>query len=727
MDAEVKVKPITVLTFCTSCNRSPDLDECEKLLRCGSCKVTYYCSENCQKDDWTSHKSQCHELEVKPTSKKNLDAKLLTLARQNSKAEYIKKVVDAGADVNTTSNGGSTPLMIACSEGNNRAAPALIACGAQVNAQVNKNNSLYGYTALMFATQESHFAICILLLEHGAKAATKAIYKRNKKANKWECPEAGFSTTKHITTALSLAIKNGNKQLVSLLLEHGAQKVINEPCYSVYNSFFVEEQVLYGETPISMALNTKDEEMCLLLIKYGAYVNAIELTRVWGEVNRGRGEYYCLVLAAQNNMPSVCRAIIIRTLSALGFAELFVGTTITEESSCSVCFEDYTENTIVIQLDCNQPVNHHVCLKCANELNDRHQSCPICRALFRVHNPRLGADYNKIHHLYRDLTSPEQAQLKRLLDAAPISDRPAPDAVDITCRACNTEHSSEILIRFTCTHAFCLPEALKVALSGTTQCPTCKKQLQLVDPIKTENSYIELMYHDLIAKSSERPFLEKLRSYEHIPIYQEHIPADKRIPIVKTERSSRPQAASQNNNNNARPKDLLENIKHELKLVMEQAYEQATSNEVRKVVLFESIDQFKRVTFEEALPTQTEELDEEADAHKHNLEFHLALTFKQSDRCLRILEDQNSSAICALYSFNIMGKKVNCLVKAAESNMPEVCAKLIDCTLSTHVNKKTLDNNPEKKNMLTSFMTKAYKKGASIEVRKTLTNYFQKL
>ncbi len=229
-------------------------------------------------------------------------------------------------------------------------------------------------------------------------------------------------------------------------------------------------------------------------------------------------------------------------LLTLAFAVLCASTLLAEDPSCSVCLDDYTHNTIVIQLDCNEPVNHHVCLKCANQLNDRHQSCPVCRAPFRVHNPRLGAGYSKIHHLYRDLTSSEQAQLKKLLDNAPISDRPAPDAIDITCRACNTEHDSEILIRFTCTHAFCLPEALKLAQSSTTQCPTCNNQLRLVDPLKTENGHIELVYQNRIATSLERPSLEKLRSYRHLPVYQDHIPVGKRIPVVKAqeERPSRP-------------------------------------------------------------------------------------------------------------------------------------------------------------------------------------------
>ena len=242
---------------------------------------------------------------------------------------------------------------------------------------------------------------------------------------------------------------------------------------------------------------------------------------------------------------------------------LLLGTFITntfgaEEPSCSVCLENYTDTTIAIQLDCNQSVNHHTCLGCANEVNDLYKKCPLCRADFKVHNPLIGSSYKKIHHLYRELSSQEQTQLQKLLASSPTSALTIPNALNTICRGCSTEHDSEVLVRFTCTHAFCLPKALKLAQSGTKECPICKKQLRLVDPIKNENGYIELMYYDRIALSSEQSQLNTLRSYSHIPIYQDHIPTSKRVPISKKEKSSQPNAHQDNDNNNSQPEELPE-------------------------------------------------------------------------------------------------------------------------------------------------------------------------
>ncbi len=228
----------------------------------------------------------------------------------------------------------------------------------------------------------------------------------------------------------------------------------------------------------------------------------------------------------------------IKLVKLLTFSVLFAGTALAAEHECFFCLDEYNQNSIIVQLDCDQPVNHHACLECANQLNDAKKNCSICQAPFKVHDPRIGNSNKKIHHLYRDLTNNEQKQLKKLLSNAPKSNKPTPDAVDSTCQACNKEHDSEILVRFTCSHALCLPEALKLAQSGKSQCPTCKKKLILVDPIKKEDSLIELMYQNRIAKSSERPSLEKLRSYGHIPVYQDHIPIAKRVPIAKAKKPS---------------------------------------------------------------------------------------------------------------------------------------------------------------------------------------------
>lgn len=45
---------VNVMRKCAYCNKSDT-----KLLRCGRCKTTYYCSKECQKPHWKKHKKVC--------------------------------------------------------------------------------------------------------------------------------------------------------------------------------------------------------------------------------------------------------------------------------------------------------------------------------------------------------------------------------------------------------------------------------------------------------------------------------------------------------------------------------------------------------------------------------------------------------------------------------------------------------------------------------------------
>jgi hypothetical protein len=42
---------------CTTCGRSPQGDK--KFSACGECKKARYCSQECQKVDWKTHKKSC--------------------------------------------------------------------------------------------------------------------------------------------------------------------------------------------------------------------------------------------------------------------------------------------------------------------------------------------------------------------------------------------------------------------------------------------------------------------------------------------------------------------------------------------------------------------------------------------------------------------------------------------------------------------------------------------
>lgn len=99
-----------------------------------------------------------------PSERKRLNKDLLKAANK-SDAEKVAHLLDIGADVNTKTDFGSSPLMLA--SGNwwksDETARLLIEGGADLNAK----NSL-GLTPLMFASKHGNIRVVRLLLENGA-------------------------------------------------------------------------------------------------------------------------------------------------------------------------------------------------------------------------------------------------------------------------------------------------------------------------------------------------------------------------------------------------------------------------------------------------------------------------------------------------------------------------------------------------------------------------------
>jgi len=80
----------------------------------------------------------------------------------------VRRLVDAGADVNSASNSGVSPLMNAAGMGNKEAVEFLIKNGADVNHRTSGN-----YTALMQAALVGQTEIVKVLLDAGADPAVK--------------------------------------------------------------------------------------------------------------------------------------------------------------------------------------------------------------------------------------------------------------------------------------------------------------------------------------------------------------------------------------------------------------------------------------------------------------------------------------------------------------------------------------------------------------------------
>lgn len=76
----------------------------------------------------------------------------------------VKRLLDAGAEVNFKNKDGITALMVASARGHTEIVQALLAKGAEVNTQ-DKD----GVTALMYANTVDHREVKELLIKAGAK------------------------------------------------------------------------------------------------------------------------------------------------------------------------------------------------------------------------------------------------------------------------------------------------------------------------------------------------------------------------------------------------------------------------------------------------------------------------------------------------------------------------------------------------------------------------------
>ncbi len=67
----------------------------EASTRCGNCKFTYYCSEGCQKSNWSNHKSKCKEIKQAQfgdiAQMRNLYAAFMNKASKTTNKKFVKE------------------------------------------------------------------------------------------------------------------------------------------------------------------------------------------------------------------------------------------------------------------------------------------------------------------------------------------------------------------------------------------------------------------------------------------------------------------------------------------------------------------------------------------------------------------------------------------------------------------------------------------------------------
>ncbi|RWA11049.1 hypothetical protein EKO27_g4041 [Xylaria grammica] len=168
----------------------------------------------------------------------------LQVAAGSGSLEVVKRLLDAGADVNQCNQrlfGGLTAIQLAVNSGSLAMVNCLLEAGADINQQ-NQGSST-GFTTLQLAVNSGSLAMVNCLLQAGAD-----INQQN------QGPSKGF-------TALQLAVDSGSLAMVHFLLKAGADVNQQNPGSSK------------GFTALLLAVNSNRLDIVNCLLEAGADVN----------------------------------------------------------------------------------------------------------------------------------------------------------------------------------------------------------------------------------------------------------------------------------------------------------------------------------------------------------------------------------------------------------------------------------------------------------------------
>jgi hypothetical protein len=134
----------------------------------------------------------------------------------------VKQLLESGVPADTKYRYDRTALSFAADRGNREIVELLLAKGADVNAK----DTFYGMPPLVAALQAGHVEIVKLLLAKGAEPALSVLSTAIEKENAALASVAAASgkvPAEHLSGALSLAERDGKKELAAALRSAGVQ------------------------------------------------------------------------------------------------------------------------------------------------------------------------------------------------------------------------------------------------------------------------------------------------------------------------------------------------------------------------------------------------------------------------------------------------------------------------------------------------------------------------
>ena len=163
---------------------------------------------------------------------------LLHLACQEGLKEQVKMFLEIGAQINTKSNSGATPLHLATKNDHLEIVQILLQNGADTNAE---QEDCLRFTPLHTAALNGHVEVSILLLQNGARIDAKTnCYKLTPLHY---AVIGGFAelaeiflqngadvnaTDKDLRTPLHRAVENAHIEIIKILLKYGARKDLKD-------------------------------------------------------------------------------------------------------------------------------------------------------------------------------------------------------------------------------------------------------------------------------------------------------------------------------------------------------------------------------------------------------------------------------------------------------------------------------------------------------------------
>jgi ankyrin repeat protein len=206
----------------------------------------------------------------------------LLVACTNGNAAIVERLLKAGADPNARSI-GETAFMTAARTGSLEVAKVLLTHGADVAAR----DQVHGQTALMVAAAEKHPAMVQFLIENrvdvnarskGGFSALLFAVRAGDLASVRSLVAAGEKPTEVLpdgTSALMMAILNGNYELGTFLLDNGADpNVDNSGRTALHALIQVRNWEGLANAPVVTTGNVDSTEMLNALLNHGANPNA---------------------------------------------------------------------------------------------------------------------------------------------------------------------------------------------------------------------------------------------------------------------------------------------------------------------------------------------------------------------------------------------------------------------------------------------------------------------